>query len=197
MRNLFFNFLLLLLIGGLPSSCSLNKAPKIDVLSTAPTPELLFKINASIVKINVATKEGGRGVGSGVVVAKDHIVTNCHVIANSRGVHVTKFGYSYSPHALIADWENDVCILKFKYLELNPVKLSTNNFLEYDDISYSFLSSTVSFDNVRINMDDDEYLSLDEISINIDPDELPSFDELYYGKLNLNLSGSEFKKKIK
>jgi len=66
-----------------------------------------------------------------------------------------------------------------------------NNFLEYDDISYSFLSSTVSFDNVRINMDDDEYLSLDEISINIDPDELPSFDELYYGKLNLNLSGSE------
>ncbi len=131
MRNLFFNFLLLLLIGGLPSSCSLNKAPKIDVLSTAPTPELLFKINASIVKVNVATKEGGRGVGSGVVVAKDHIVTNCHVIANSRGVSVTQFGYSYSPHALIADWENDMCILKFKYLELDPVKLSTNNFLEY------------------------------------------------------------------
>lgn len=66
-----------------------------------------------------------------------------------------------------------------------------NNFLEYDDISYSFLSSTVSFDNVRINMDDDEYLSLDEISINIDPDELPSFDELNDGKFNLNLSGSE------
>ena len=66
-----------------------------------------------------------------------------------------------------------------------------NNFLEYDDISYSFLSSTVSFDNVRINMDDDEYLSLDEISINIDPDELPSFYELNDGKFNLNLSGSE------
>lgn len=75
-----------------------------------------------------------------------------------------------------------------------------NNFLEYDDISYSFLSSTVSFYNVRINMDghhatspayDDEYLSLDEISINIDPDELPSFDEFYDGKFNLNLSGSE------
>ena len=66
-----------------------------------------------------------------------------------------------------------------------------NNVLEYDDISYSFLSSTVSFDNVRINMDDDEYLSLDEISINIDPDELPFFDEFYDGKFNLNLSGSE------
>ena len=66
-----------------------------------------------------------------------------------------------------------------------------NNFIMYDDMSYSFLSSTVSFDNVRINMDDDEYLTLDEISINIDPDELPSFDELNDGKFNLNLSGSE------
>lgn len=66
-----------------------------------------------------------------------------------------------------------------------------NDFIMYDDMSYSFLSSTVSFDNVRINMDDDEYLTLDEISINIDPDELPSFDELNDGKFNLNLSGSE------
>ena len=66
-----------------------------------------------------------------------------------------------------------------------------NNFITYDDLSYSFLSSTVSFDNVRINKDDDEYLTLDEISINIDPDELPSLDELNDGKFNLNLSGSE------
>jgi len=66
-----------------------------------------------------------------------------------------------------------------------------NNFITYDDLSYSFLSSTVSFDNVRINKDDDEYLTLDEISINIDSDQLPSFDELNDGKFNLNLSGSE------
>jgi serine protease Do len=97
-----------------------------------PSNELLFKLNSSIVKVNVATKNGGHGVGSGVVVAKDHIVTNCHVVANAAGVHVTKYGHSFSPHALIADWANDLCILKFKYLELNPVKLGSNNNLNYE-----------------------------------------------------------------
>ena len=55
-------------------------------LSAEPSRELLFKLNTSVVKVNVATKSGGHGVGSGVVVAQDHIVTNCHVIADAQGV---------------------------------------------------------------------------------------------------------------
>ena len=101
-------------------------------ISATPSPELLFKINRSVVKVNVSTKEGNHGVGSGVVVKKDHIVTNCHVIANAQGINVNKYGNSYTPHAIIADWKNDVCILKFKYLELDPVKLSSNDSLEYE-----------------------------------------------------------------
>ena len=101
-------------------------------ISATPAPELLFKINRSVVKVNVSTKEGNHGVGSGVVVKKDHIVTNCHVIANAQGINVNKYGNSYTPHAIIADWENDVCILKFKYLELEPVKFSSNDALEYE-----------------------------------------------------------------
>ena len=77
-------------------------------LSAAPTPALLFKINGSVVKVHVANKDGHHGVGSGVVVAKDHVVTNCHVIANAKGVHVTKFGKSHAPHSLLADWKNDL-----------------------------------------------------------------------------------------
>ena len=46
-------------------------------LSAEPSRELLLKLNTSVVKVNVATKSGGHGVGSGVVVAQDHIVTNC------------------------------------------------------------------------------------------------------------------------
>ena len=101
--------------------------------STAePSRELLLKLNTSVVKVNVATKNGGHGVGSGVVVAKDHIVTNCHVVANAGGIHVTKYGQSFSPYALLADWENDLCILKFKYLQLNPVRLGNNTNLDYE-----------------------------------------------------------------
>ena len=101
-------------------------------ISATPAPELLFKINRSVVKVNVSNKEGNHGVGSGVVVKKDHIVTNCHVIADAQGINVNKYGNSYTPYAIIADWKNDVCILKFKYLELDPVTLSSNDSLEYE-----------------------------------------------------------------
>lgn len=101
-------------------------------ISATPSPELLFKINRSVVKVNVSNKEGNHGVGSGVVVKKDHIVTNCHVIADAQGINVNKYGNSYVPDAIIADWKNDICILKFKYLGLDPVKLSSNKSLEYE-----------------------------------------------------------------
>ena len=101
-------------------------------LFAQPSSELLFSINPSILKVHVATKEGNHGVGSGVVVAKDYVVTNCHVIANAQGVHVTKYGYSYSPIALIANWQKDICVLKFKYLELRPLKLGNVENLQYE-----------------------------------------------------------------
>lgn len=101
-------------------------------LLAQPSSELLFSINPSILKVHVATKEGNHGVGSGVVVAKDYVVTNCHVIANAQGVHVTKYGYSYSPVALIANWKKDICILKFKFLELRAVQLGSSENLAYE-----------------------------------------------------------------
>jgi len=97
--------------------------------------EIVFSLNKSIVKIHAVNESGNHGVGSGVVVSKDHVVTNCHVIANAKGVHVTKYGVSYSPEQLIADWHNDICILTFKYLELPPVELgSTKNMTRGDDV---------------------------------------------------------------
>lgn len=94
--------------------------------------ELSFSINPSIVKVHTANKQGNHGVGSGVVVAKDHVVTNCHVIADAKGIHVTKYGASYPPYALLADWRHDLCILKFEYLKLKPVTLASNNKLDYE-----------------------------------------------------------------
>ncbi|MDB2679402.1 trypsin-like peptidase domain-containing protein [Methylophilaceae bacterium] len=97
-----------------------------------PSVEVLFNTNPSVVKVHVANNKGNHGVGSGVVVAKNYIVTNCHVIANSQGIHVTKYGVSYSPDALIADWKSDLCILKFKFLELKPVVMTSTADVEYE-----------------------------------------------------------------
>jgi serine protease Do len=93
---------------------------------------LSFSINPSVVKVHTANKQGNHGVGSGVVIAKDHVVTNCHVIADANGIHVTKYGVSYPPYALLADWRHDLCILKFEYLKLKPVILGSNDQLQYE-----------------------------------------------------------------
>jgi serine protease Do len=107
--------------------------------------EVAFKLNPSIVKVHSANESGNHGVGSGVVIAKDHVVTNCHVIANSKGIHVTKHGVSYPPEYLIADWHHDVCILSFKFLELEAVTLGNTDSIKRGDevIAKSFGSNAI------------------------------------------------------
>lgn len=99
--------------------------------------DLVYHLKASVVKIHSITPSGGHGVGSGVVVAKDTVATNCHVLANSQGVNITKFGDSFSPVGMIADWRHDICLLKFQYLELPAVKLASTTSLKYGDDVFS------------------------------------------------------------
>ncbi len=99
--------------------------------------DLVYHLKASVVKIHTVTPSGGHGVGSGVVVAKDTVATNCHVLANSQGVNITKFGDSFSPVGMIADWRHDICLLKFQYLELPAVKLASTAALHYGDDVFS------------------------------------------------------------
>lgn len=98
---------------------------------------LTYRLKASVVKVHVATKSGGHGVGTGVVVAKDLVATNCHVIANAIGVKITKFGESYAPDAVKADWAHDLCILRFQYLELPAVILGDSENLKLEQAIFS------------------------------------------------------------
>jgi serine protease Do len=99
--------------------------------------ELSFRLKASVVKVHVATKKGGHGVGSGVAIGKDLVATNCHVLANSAGVKITKFGDGFVPVALKADWAHDLCILKFQYADLTPVELGDSENLQYEQDIFS------------------------------------------------------------
>lgn len=100
-------------------------------------PEMVYKLKASVVKVHVTTKKGGHGVGTGVVVAKDHVATNCHVLANANGAKITKFGESFTPEAIKADWKHDLCIMRFQYLELKPVELGDSENLKYEQNIFS------------------------------------------------------------
>jgi len=98
---------------------------------------LSFRLKASVVKVHVGTKKGGHGVGTGVAISKDLIATNCHVLANSAGVSITKYGDNYTPIALKADWAHDLCILRFQYADLTPVELGSSENLQYEQDVFS------------------------------------------------------------
>ena len=105
--------------------------------SAQPNNELVFKLKASVVKVHVATKSGGHGVGTGVVIGKDSVATNCHVIANATGVKISKFGESFVPDTMKADWKHDICILRFQYLDLIPVELGDSENLKNEQAIFS------------------------------------------------------------
>jgi len=99
--------------------------------------EMSYRLKGSVVKVHTGTKNGGHGVGTGVAISKDLVATNCHVLANSTGVKISKFGDGFVPVALKADWEHDLCLLRFQYADLRPVELGSSENLSYEQDVFS------------------------------------------------------------
>jgi serine protease Do len=131
-------------------------------VQAAPTDELLHKINAHVVRVQVGLANGGYGVGSGVVVAKDQVVTNCHVIANASIISVANNGQSYAVTAIKPDWRHDVCIIKVEGLDAPVATIGSSKNLKYEQpvfaVGYpdftSFPCATFGFVKGLFPMDD-------------------------------------------
>jgi serine protease Do len=95
-----------------------------------PDDAFLYQLKESIVKVSNTLKSGGHGYGTAVAIDKDHVVTNCHVIQNSVGITIIKWGETIAPTALIADWKHDICILRFQYADLKAVKIGDSEHLQ-------------------------------------------------------------------
>jgi serine protease Do len=102
-----------------------------------PAQAELFGLSESMVQVFVTFKGGVTGSGSGIVIKKNHVATNCHIFADSDGVNVVKFFQTYTPIAVYADWEKDLCILKFDNLPLEPVNLRASKDLTYEEKVFS------------------------------------------------------------
>ena len=131
--------LALLFSTGFLSSLSLLAATPIYA---APTDELVQKISAHVVKVQVGLANGGYGLGSGVVIAKDQVVTNCHVVADAVSVSVNTNGENYSASALKPDWHHDLCILTVAGLKAPIATFGSSENLKYEQPVY-----TVGFAN--------------------------------------------------
>ena len=93
----------------------------------------LLKLNESLVQVSVKLENGNVGSGTGVVVSKEYVATNCHVLANAKGATITKHGDSFKPIAMKADWKHDLCLLKFDDLTFKPLPMRDSPSLVYEE----------------------------------------------------------------
>ena len=98
-----------------------------------PAQSELFGLNKSMIPLWVSYEKGVTGTGSGVVIKKNHVATDCHVFQNATGVNVIKYHDTYSPIGVYADWEHDLCVLKFDNLPLEPVNVRESRTVEYEE----------------------------------------------------------------
>jgi tetratricopeptide (TPR) repeat protein len=120
-----------------------------------PSQQLVLQVHQAVVQVHVEDKRGEHGLGSGVVVARDYIATNCHVLANARGVLASQGEDNYFPVALKADWRHDLCLLKFERLPLKPIALGDTSQLRYEQSVFSIghsngsVTPLISFGKVK------------------------------------------------
>jgi len=100
------------------------------------TDEIVAKISQHIVKVYVSLPNG-YGLGSGVVIAENQVVTNCHVVAGANAVNVMVDDERYNATALIPDWHHDLCILKVEGLKAPIAPIASSEALQYEQPVYS------------------------------------------------------------
>jgi serine protease Do len=70
------------------------------------------KLSLSLVKIEASDRETHLSLGSGVVVAPEHVVTNCHVTREAEQIYILQRGLRWRAVAQAADPEHDLCMLR-------------------------------------------------------------------------------------
>jgi serine protease Do len=83
----------------------------------------LFARGASVLKVEARRPQGGFSIGSGVVVAPEVVVTNCHVTGDGSGVSVLRGGLRWAATPRRSDAAHDLCVLHVPGLEAAAVPL--------------------------------------------------------------------------
>jgi len=88
------------------------------VIKTKTAPEIFESVSSSVVMIRTYDTTGDElAQGSGVLIGKELIATNCHVIENATTLQVVHQGQEFSATLRHSDWDRDVCTLTVKDLK--------------------------------------------------------------------------------
>lgn len=90
----------------------------------------LFGLSASVLKIEALRAQGGFSLGSGVVVAPEKIVTNCHVTRDAVKINVLRGGVRWRAAAQRSDVDHDLCLLHVPGLQAKSAALGRTDRLQ-------------------------------------------------------------------
>ncbi len=90
----------------------------------------LIGLSASVLKIETLRVQGGFSLGSGVVVAPEKILTNCHVTRDALKIIVLRGGRRWLAASQMSDVEHDLCLLRVPGLRGSVVTLGQANRLK-------------------------------------------------------------------
>ena len=91
---------------------------------------MLIGLSASVLKIEAQRVQGGFSLGSGVVVAPERIITNCHVTRDALKVNVLRGGVRWLADAQRSDIDHDLCLLRVPGLQGRVVALGRSDLLK-------------------------------------------------------------------
>lgn len=81
----------------------------------------------SVVMVRGYTESGGVSYGSGVVVAKNKVITNCHVFRSTKQPWVSRGEDSYTITSVQANRWHDLCLVSILNLPIKPAPLGKGN----------------------------------------------------------------------
>ena len=93
----------------------------------------LARLSMSLVKVQVSTRQGGIGIGTGVVVAQGKVITNCHVTKDAERIQLVQEGVQWEVTATATDMYHDLCLLTVSRLNLPAITLGSVNKLSVGD----------------------------------------------------------------
>ncbi|HKT32380.1 MAG TPA: bifunctional trypsin-like peptidase domain-containing/SEL1-like repeat protein [Gammaproteobacteria bacterium] len=107
--------------------------------STGLKPSEVFAADSPSIVVVVAYGEDGKAIaqGSGVVIAKDTVVSNCHVIEKADTAGVLYQSKHFATTLRYMDVERDLCSFKVKGLSAPPVRMGYTSQVQVGDAAYA------------------------------------------------------------
>ena len=98
-----------------------------------PADAMVNALSNSVLRVKVMLPNGNLGLGSAVVIGKNEVITNCHVVTDATNVAVIVNGEPHKATAIKADWHHDLCMLTVENLDVPSVEIGASKALKYDE----------------------------------------------------------------